>query len=133
MSDSSEIDTSSGSTSSEHGQASLLIAAENGGETSVKQLLETNANIEIEKDEDGRTPFLLAAQNGHEGVVKLLLDTNANIETSDYQYGQTPLWWAARNGHERVVQLLLERVHSLKHVIFGHPYHGQLRMVEVKL
>ncbi|KAF3385739.1 Ankyrin repeat domain-containing protein 17 [Talaromyces pinophilus] len=109
MSDSSETDSTSRSSSSERSQAPLLTAAENGDEKAVKHLLEANANIEIEKDGDGKTPLFLAAQNGHEGVVKLLLDRDANIETSDDSYGQTPLWWAARNGHEEIVQLLLDK------------------------
>jgi ankyrin repeat protein len=84
----------------------LITASYFGHDVTVKQLLETESDVEV-RDRNGRTPLLYAAQNGHEGVVKLLLEANANIKAKDNS-GWTPLLYAVGNGHEKIVKLLFE-------------------------
>ena len=85
----------------------LLEAAFDGPLEEVKELLQSNANIEA-KNGYQSTPLLLAAQLGHRDIVDLLLEKNADIEAKD-QWQRTPLHLAARNGHRDVVHLLLEK------------------------
>ncbi|KAJ5462387.1 hypothetical protein N7530_010592 [Penicillium desertorum] len=89
------------------GYTPLLLAAVNGDEAVVKQLLEKGADLES-KDDDGRTSLSWAAGNGYEGVVKQLLEKGADLESKDDD-GRTPLSWAAGNGFEEVVKQLLEK------------------------
>jgi hypothetical protein len=94
------------------GYTPLLLAAVNGDEAVVKQLLEKGADLES-KDDDGRTPLLRAARSGHEAGVKLLLQKGADLESKDND-GLTPLLCAVRLGFEAVVKQLLEKVLDLE-------------------
>jgi ankyrin repeat protein len=89
------------------GYTPLLLAAVNGDEAVVKQLLENGADLKS-KDDDGRTSLSWAAGNGYEGVVKQLLEKGADLESKD-DHGRTSLSWAARSGHEAGVKLLLQK------------------------
>jgi ankyrin repeat protein len=90
------------------GQTPLWSASENGNETVVKLLLDTN-KAEIEsKDTKSRTPLCWASRNGHEAVVKLLLNTGrVEVDLKD-KYDRTPLSLAAEGGHKAIVKLLLD-------------------------
>jgi hypothetical protein len=83
----------------------LLLAATNGDEKKVAQLLEIlDPNIQ---DKNKRTALHLAAQNGHKEVVQLLLrKVDFNLQDEE---GKTALHLAAQKGHEEVVQPLLEK------------------------
>ena len=88
------------------GKTPLFMAAIEGHDRVVKQLLEAGAD----KDNaalNGKTPLWIAAQQGHERVVKLLLEAGADKDKATDD-GITPLWSAACNGHEPVVKLLLD-------------------------
>jgi ankyrin repeat protein len=92
---------------SQYGLTPLSLAARNGYNNVVSQLLtENEVNLDLE-DWHGRTPLFWATKSGHEAVVKQLLATgkvNVNVKDKD---GLTPLWWAVRNGYEAMVKQLL--------------------------
>jgi ankyrin repeat protein len=89
------------------GQTSLIIAASNGDEDTVKALLST-ADVEA-KSKLGYTALMEAAIYGHADMVELLINVGkADVEArsnSDY----TPLMVAARSGREEIVARLLGR------------------------
>ena len=65
-----EVDSEAG----DQGEAPIVIAAEQGFEAIVKDLLAFHANpLSGWQDPVGRTPLYVASHNGHERVVKLLL------------------------------------------------------------
>ncbi|OOQ91128.1 hypothetical protein PEBR_01131 [Penicillium brasilianum] len=86
----------------------LLLCSHLGHEVTVKQLLETEADLEFGDKRFGLTPLSWAAIYGHEAVVKQLLDKEANLESKD-RTGLTPLSWAAARGHKAVVKQLLDK------------------------
>ncbi|KAJ5412956.1 hypothetical protein N7465_005261 [Penicillium sp. CMV-2018d] len=88
------------------GRTPLSWAAGNGHDAVVKQLLETDVDIDASGD-FGRTPLSWAAGNGHDAVVKQLLEADVNVELKSSD-GRTPLFWTAINGHSAVVKQLLE-------------------------
>jgi ankyrin repeat protein len=57
-----------------------LLAAANGHEAIVKQLLEAKADVKSKDTIYNQTPLSLAAGNGHDAVVKQLLKAKANVE-----------------------------------------------------
>ena len=89
-----------------NGRTPLWWAVENGYDTVVKQLLETDVDIDA-KGRCGMTPLSLAARDGHSAVVKQLLEIGVDREPKD-QSERTPLSWAAGNGHDAVVKQLIE-------------------------
>eukprot|EP00434_Breviolum_minutum_P040057 symbB.v1.2.035588.t1/scaffold4833.1/size34140/1 len=86
----------------------LLKAADHGRLEEVKELLQSNANIEATVGFFAYTPLHLAVQNGHRDVVDLLLDENADIEAKN-GHQQTPLHHAVETGHRDIVGLLLDK------------------------
>ncbi|KAJ5869797.1 hypothetical protein N7455_004738 [Penicillium solitum] len=88
------------------GRTPLSWAAENGYDTVVKQLLETDVDVDA-KGDSGRTPLSWAAKNGHSAVVKHLLKAGVDGESED-DSGRTALSWAAENGYGAIVKQLLE-------------------------
>ena len=86
----------------------LLKAAEHGRLEEVKELLESNANIEAKGVFLKQTPLHFAARRGHRDIVHLLLEKKADIEAKD-DYQETPLHLAAEFGHRDIVDLLLDK------------------------
>ncbi|KAJ4863715.1 ankyrin repeats (3 copies) domain-containing protein [Trichoderma breve] len=83
----------------------LSWAAGNGQESTMRLLLEEDANTNLPYDYYGQTPLSWAARNGHESIVRLLLENGAAINSKD-ESNRTPLSWAAKNGHAAIVELL---------------------------
>ena len=85
-------------TDEEHcGSTPLCIAAEEGHEGVVEQLLKAGADVNKYKDNDSirATPLCMAAKHGHEGVVDQLLEAGADLEAETFN-GETPLFLAAK-------------------------------------
>jgi ankyrin repeat protein len=73
------------------GRTLLSMAAKNGHDILVQQLLETGKVDMDPRDSSGQTPLSLAAYNGHVNIVKRLLKTGrANVNSKDDD-GRTPL------------------------------------------
>ena len=86
----------------------LLKAAAEGQQEEVKELLQSNANIEAKGGMYQETPLHLAARSGHRDIVDLLLEEKADIETKD-EHQRTPLHLAALEDLKEVVTLLLDK------------------------
>lgn len=85
----------------------IISAAFNGDEATVRRLLDQGADPS-EKQDNGVTGLHGAARGGHENVVQLLLERGADASAQD-QRGSCALHLAAQNKHERVVKLLLRQ------------------------
>ena len=90
------------------GTTPLFMAAMNGHEGVVEQLLKAEAYVNKAATDLGTTPLYMAAQEGHEGVVEQLLKAEADVNKARTDCGTTPLYMAAKNGHEGVVEQLLK-------------------------
>lgn len=129
--------STSASASAADGRTPLHVAARDGDDAAVQQLLDRGAAIDA-VDARGYTALTLAVAGHHAGVVRallargasaspaqespliaaaragdvdvveLLLDHGAPIEPRDH-LGRGPLYWAAYLGHRAVVELLLDR------------------------
>ena len=85
----------------------LLSKALHGHYDEVKELLQSNANIEAKWGTE-QTPLHLAAYWGNRDVVDLLLEKKAQIEAKDGKQ-ETPLHQATQKGHWDIVDLLVEK------------------------
>ena len=83
----------------------LHLAAREGDETAIRQLLE--GDVDVDAKYDGQTPLRLAARWGHREVVRMLLKMNPDTDISDSE-GNTALLLASQYGHKEVVRLLLK-------------------------
>ena len=72
----------------------------------VKELLETDININI-KDDDGYTALTHSVYGGYLKCVKLLIKKGANVNIKDNN-GYTALMEATTHGHIEIVKFLLE-------------------------
>ena len=94
---------------------------ESGGLESLKKLIESGTNTDIEvRDKYGDTPLIIASRYGHLEIAKFLVGFGANIEATDL-YGLTPLIDASWGGHLEIVKLLIES---------GANYEGLLEFLE---
>ena len=92
---------------SSSGSLDLLSASSEGKLDTIKQLLETGTEVDMQ-DGDGVSALMLACQNGHKEAAKLLLERGAQVDLRD-NYGWSSLMWASNEGQTEVVKLLLER------------------------
>jgi len=83
----------------------LHLAAREGDETAIRQLLE--GDVDVDAKYDGQTPFQLAARWGHREVVRILLKISPDTDIADSE-GNTALLLASQYGHKEVVRLLLK-------------------------
>ena len=86
-----------------NGETALSLAAFNGREGYVKQLVEAGAEINFY----GWPPLVYAAYNGHLSIVDYLLGKGAEINAKA-ENGVPALFFAARFGHRAVVETLLK-------------------------
>ena len=90
------------------GRSALYMAARDGVEAAVRNLLDQGADAGIQDDAVGIAPLHLAAKNGHYDIATLLLERGADIETTKAN-GERPLHLASESGQESMVYLLVER------------------------
>ena len=83
----------------------LCAAAATGDATSVRCLLDLNADVAA-ADPNGATALHFCADRGSSQCARLLLDCSADLEATD-AHGNTPLHAAGRRGHEDLYQVLL--------------------------
>src|SRR6185503_3233517 len=87
----------------------LLLAAAEGNDTVVRQLLATGAPANV-TNERGETALMMAARNGDLGMLQALLSRGADASIRDSQ-GKTVIEWAepSPTTAKFVVAFLLER------------------------
>ena len=85
----------------------LIAASRNGHLVLVKELIDRNANVDLE-DKSGLTALMIAASRGNDGIVKTLLHSNAEVDKQDNDSGMTALMLAVRENNIRSARLLLE-------------------------
>jgi ankyrin repeat protein len=88
------------------GCTALYLAAEEGAEPIVQQLLTRGADAAL-ADSDGGTPLMLASRFGHERCLHVLLEAMADPNMAKSN-GMTALMFAAQNCHVQVALVLLE-------------------------
>jgi len=86
----------------------LLIAATNGSEPLVGELLKAGASPNS-ATKNGTTGLMLAAASGSIGAVTRLLDRGADPNAREVARGETALMFAAVNGRAAVIRLMIER------------------------
>ncbi|KAH6868947.1 ankyrin repeat-containing domain protein, partial [Coprinopsis sp. MPI-PUGE-AT-0042] len=85
----------------------LHLAAMEGHDCAVKELLQLHNTLVNAVDIREETPLMWASAFGNEEATRLLVGrTDININGADGE-GQTALIWASRRGHEGVVTILL--------------------------
>lgn len=90
-------------------EAALLKASQEGRQDVVKDILDTNAHLDIDaRDDEGRTPLSHAAGEGDIGTAIMLLERGADVNAVDAMKW-TPLMAAAERGLEEMGTLLLQR------------------------
>lgn len=92
----------------QHGNTLLLIAAQNGRDGVVRELLLGGADVN-RGNSHKNAAIHLAAQNGWDKVLEILLETKAiNVNFKDL-HANTALHLAAQNGQIGIIQQLLDR------------------------
>ncbi|KAJ5981118.1 hypothetical protein N7481_008416 [Penicillium waksmanii] len=84
----------------------LMIAAIIGEDTIIKQLLESNAEVNA-KNEHKLTPPFLAVANSHAQAVKFLLDHPEIRVNQQDEYGRTPFSYAAER---QIIQIMINLI-----------------------
>ena len=88
-----------------YGTAPLMVAAYNGRDQVVCELIRAGADVNG-KDNYKQTALHCASGCGQSNIVKTLAEAGANLNVQDEQ-GRTPLMWAAYWGHANVVMELI--------------------------
>ncbi|KZZ90271.1 Ankyrin repeat-containing domain protein [Moelleriella libera RCEF 2490] len=88
------------------GRTPLFLAAQQGHENIMQQLLKNGADVEL-KDRLGWTPLSVAASQGHGTIVDRLLEIGVDTEMKD-SWGRTPFLLAAAYGRQTVVLRMLK-------------------------
>jgi ankyrin repeat protein len=90
------------------GWTPLHMAAAQGDEERVRQLLSDPTQQLEARNHWGRTPLYEAAKRGQLGTMTLLIDRGANLEAKG-NHGFTPMFPAIQRGHLKAVELLVSR------------------------
>jgi uncharacterized protein len=85
----------------------VVDAARRGDQATVKQLLESGADVNVATG-DGMTALHWAAQNGSVDLAKMLLIAGANVRATTRLGGYTPLLMAAINGDAAMIRALAD-------------------------
>ncbi|MBD5164387.1 MAG: ankyrin repeat domain-containing protein [Helicobacter sp.] len=90
-----------------NGSTALMNAAMNGHTEIVKELIDKEAGVNIQKV-NGLTALMYAAASGHTEVVKDLLNNGADINLHDKD-GRTALDYAKEERRKEIIELLSKR------------------------
>jgi len=85
----------------------LIISAARGDDTTIRLLIDWDANKEA-MDDEGRTALHHAAFNGHNPTVRMLIETIGVDKDAKDAEGWTAVHHAAKNDQESTVRLLVE-------------------------
>ena len=84
-----------------HGSTSVFIAASNGHEGCLAQLIAAGADVNI-PNKSGRTPVYIAVYRGNDRCLAQLIAAGADVNIPE-KNGQTPVWIAANTTTREVV------------------------------
>jgi ankyrin repeat protein len=104
-------------------RTALHIAAENGSESVVSELVRAGADIDA-RDSYGNTPLYCAVNNGHAGTVARLVALGADQSIAD-KAGRAPMHIAAEKGYADVIRALASNEKSNLNLVcfMGTPLH----------
>ncbi|MFC1653134.1 ankyrin repeat domain-containing protein [Planctomycetota bacterium] len=91
------------------GVTQLMVAAEKGHLSIVKELISRGANIHLKEDNHGMNALMLAASEGHLEIVESLVEVGAKLDEKDKTLGATSLMVASKYGYVPIVKLLLSK------------------------
>lgn len=86
----------------------LFDSAQNGDESSLRDLLENYETDVDQQDQNGASALHIATRNNHVNIVRLLINFEANFNMPDNR-GWTPLHLSAMNGNEEIIDLLISK------------------------
>ena len=89
----------------EQGRLPLPVAAENGYDLLVRDLVRGGGNPNLKSGNNEDTPLILAAAKEHEKVVKVLLENGADKDIIN-KFGDMALDIAEEKGNKKVIELL---------------------------
>ncbi|KAM0412853.1 hypothetical protein ACHAPD_007901 [Fusarium lateritium] len=90
-------------------RSAVCLAARNGHEDLVRQLMNRRDISSLLVDKDGRTALSHAAEAGQERIVRSILSSaRIHPDTRDSN-GLTALWYAVHNGHRTCAKLLIQK------------------------
>jgi len=85
--------------------SALRLAAHEGNEPCVRELISVGADVTAADDPDGNTALILAASAGHAECVREILAAGADVMAKN-RVGNTALALASREGHDKCVRFL---------------------------
>lgn len=89
----------------EKGRLPLPLAAENGYDVVVRDLIRAGGEPNLKSGVNEDTPLILAAAKGREKVIKVLLENGADKDMMN-KFGEMALDIAEEKGHEKMIKLL---------------------------
>ena len=87
------------------GQTPLLIATSNGNLSSVKALLQSQADVN-RRNRDGHAPIHIAALRGYEKCIQALVEAKAEAATRHYGTDFAPIHMVSQQGHASCISAL---------------------------
>jgi hypothetical protein len=84
-----------------HVSAELFSAVGAGDAERVRELLASEPEATLARDDEGATALHYATLNGHREIAELLIKSGADINARDDRFGATPAGWAIEYLRER--------------------------------
>jgi ankyrin repeat protein len=89
----------------ENGRLHLPLAAENGYDLIVRELIRSGGEPNLKSGANEDTPLILAVAKEHEKVIKILLENGADRDAMN-KFGETALDIAEEKGNKKIIELL---------------------------